>query len=83
MRDGYSDRSSPHLGIVNYKSREEVFVLSRGTALVERNANDFVAGSRRLVPGAVFRGEDVARATGGNRKKSSEGALAGLTDVAF
>ena len=61
-----ADGASPDFAIGEDEAGEEVLIVAGGVAgLVERDADDFIAGAGGAVPGAVFGGEDVALVLGG------------------
>src|ERR1700730_17073331 len=51
---GNADRAAPHLGIVDDKSGYEVLVFAGRHAIFHADADDFIAGPLRPVPGAVL-----------------------------
>ena len=57
LRDAY--RPAPDLAVGGDEAGEEVLVFAGGVAVVHGEADDFIAGSLRPVPGAVLGGESV------------------------
>src|SRR5262249_34335999 len=58
-RNGYADRPSPDLAIVDDKASDEILVLAGWLAVLETDADDLVTGALRPVPGAVLGREGV------------------------
>src|SRR5580704_13887614 len=53
-RDRDTHGTSPNLAVGRYEPGQKVFVLSRGmTGLMQRHADHFIPGARRLVPRSV------------------------------
>ena len=50
LGDGNADGAAPHSAIAGNETSEEVFKGSRGVAVVEGNAYDFIAGAAGAIP---------------------------------
>src|SRR5581483_1073876 len=57
--------ASPDVTVIEGEPGEEVFVFSRGLAVLKRHSTHLVTRTLVAVPGAVFGGEDVAVIFGG------------------
>src|SRR6185437_3740415 len=60
VHHGDRDRTSPDFAVRRDETGDEVLVFTGGFAMLDRNANHFVAGALLLVPRAVFGGKDIA-----------------------
>src|SRR5438445_5883769 len=65
MCGGNADRTAPHLGIIDDKSGDEVLVFAGRHAILHPDADDFIAGPLRPVPGAMLGRKPIAAIFGG------------------
>ena len=57
----HANGTAPDISVGKDEAGEEILVATVGVAgVMQRHANDFIAGANRPVPGAVLGGEDVA-----------------------
>src|SRR5579864_5904222 len=67
LSEGDANMLAPDVSVVEHEAGQEIFVLTAGAPLLmQGNANDFIAGAYRAIPGTMSRGKNVPRKTGRN-----------------
>src|SRR3954451_14129702 len=57
--DRHSSGPSPHLGVVDDKASEKIFVFAGWRPVFQKNSDYFIAGTFGSIPGSMFSGESI------------------------
>src|SRR5882757_1552370 len=69
------NRTSPDMGVIDDKSRQEVFVVPGGLAILHVDAYQFIAGSQAAIPGAMESDDGIADERGREGGFSAAGLI--------